>query len=385
MTTEWYTITPLDVLLFRDAKPFTPGERAWAGSVFPPTGHAIAGALRGMLKLKENWQLRGPFLCKDEKVLYLPRPLGYVGTIPLIPINWDERWHEKNEENEENSVLSQIMTAPDRPLPLIKPVKYNSEDEDSKKEAEYRQYLPANVVEKYLESGKIEKADFQASDESEMQPWSVETRSHNSMESGKRQVKEADGYFVENAIRMHPGWSIAVGIEGSDTMGDREILRLGGEGHRAIWQRCKKLDEQWQGIKKKSEENFKKEGKCLAYLVTPGVFEKNRKRENAGKENGRINACCRAWPWEWKLENGEGGKLVSVATEKPVLISSRIRDKEKGDRSIPAPQVFAAPPGTVYYMRQSESLYKKEASEKVKRWRKLGYSETLWVPFTDGE
>jgi hypothetical protein len=28
----WYTLTPLDVILLRDAKPFTPGERAWAGS-----------------------------------------------------------------------------------------------------------------------------------------------------------------------------------------------------------------------------------------------------------------------------------------------------------------------------------------------------------------
>jgi CRISPR/Cas system CMR-associated protein Cmr3 (group 5 of RAMP superfamily) len=45
----WYTLTPLDILLFRDAKPFTPGERAWAGSVFPPNGHAIAGAIRGVL------------------------------------------------------------------------------------------------------------------------------------------------------------------------------------------------------------------------------------------------------------------------------------------------------------------------------------------------
>jgi len=39
----WYTITPLDVLMFRDAKPFTPEARAWAGSMFPPNGHAISG------------------------------------------------------------------------------------------------------------------------------------------------------------------------------------------------------------------------------------------------------------------------------------------------------------------------------------------------------
>ena len=38
----WYTITPLDTVLFRDAKPFAPGERAWAGSVFPPPSQAIA-------------------------------------------------------------------------------------------------------------------------------------------------------------------------------------------------------------------------------------------------------------------------------------------------------------------------------------------------------
>jgi CRISPR-associated protein (Cas_Cmr3) len=44
----WYTLTPLDVLLFRDAKPFTPGERAWAGGNFPPTGHAISGAIRSI-------------------------------------------------------------------------------------------------------------------------------------------------------------------------------------------------------------------------------------------------------------------------------------------------------------------------------------------------
>ncbi|MFM7714712.1 MAG: type III-B CRISPR module-associated Cmr3 family protein, partial [Microcystis sp.] len=44
----WYTITPLDVLLLRDAKPFSPGERAWAGSTFPPNGHTIAGALSAL-------------------------------------------------------------------------------------------------------------------------------------------------------------------------------------------------------------------------------------------------------------------------------------------------------------------------------------------------
>jgi CRISPR-associated protein Cmr3 len=76
----WYTLTPLDILLFRDAKPFTPGERAWAGSVFPPNGHAIAGALSAFLnrgKKEKSIELKGPFFCYDYKTLYFPRPLGF--------------------------------------------------------------------------------------------------------------------------------------------------------------------------------------------------------------------------------------------------------------------------------------------------------------------
>ncbi len=61
----WYTLTPLDIWLFRDAKPFTPGERAWAGSVFPPNGHTIAGALRGLLQSHHDLTLCGPFLCHN--------------------------------------------------------------------------------------------------------------------------------------------------------------------------------------------------------------------------------------------------------------------------------------------------------------------------------
>jgi CRISPR-associated protein Cmr3 len=69
----WYTIAPIDILLFRDAKPFTPGERAWAASVFPPSGHTIAGAIRNIID--RQLELIGPFLCYHN-TLYFPRPLN---------------------------------------------------------------------------------------------------------------------------------------------------------------------------------------------------------------------------------------------------------------------------------------------------------------------
>ena len=88
----WYTLTPLDVLMLRDAKPFSPGERAWASSSFLPNGHTIAGALRGLLGEKANLTIRGPLLCHNL-TLYLPRPINYVGTHRLTPSTWLDEHH----------------------------------------------------------------------------------------------------------------------------------------------------------------------------------------------------------------------------------------------------------------------------------------------------
>ncbi len=365
----WYTLTPLDVLLLRDAKPFSPGARAWAGSVFPPNGHAIAGALRGLLGQKADFQLTGPFLCHNQR-LYFPRPLGYVGSTALMPLAWDE-----------HSPLHQMLWNYHQPCPLIKP-SFGQPDQaeiSTEQGSKYRQYLPSDVVEKYLQHGQIELDDWRVQDEAEVKPWQVETRPHNAMQSGTRQVKNADGYFVENGIRLCSGWSLAIGIDQLLTTPD--TVRLGGEGHRAILHRCDKLKSQWDTIKHLSQDNFRKGGKSLAYLVTLGVFER---KHDGGK------AMCRAWPWEWDLANpGNGtqrrGHLVSVATEKPVPISCRIRD-DRDNSSIPAPQVFAAPSGSVYYLNQPTALFADSedakptpALEKARRLRHLGYSELLWI------
>jgi CRISPR-associated protein Cmr3 len=106
------------------------------------------------------------------------------------------------------------------------------------------------------------------------------------------------------------------------------------------------------------------------------VFERKRREQ----------MMCRAYPWEWKLAypvNGEPpGNLVSVATAKALPISGRLRGKS-GD-SIPAPQVFAAPPGSVYYLEQPQGLFQdlpevNGQRNRVHTWRQLGYSELLWM------
>ncbi|MFM6527068.1 MAG: type III-B CRISPR module-associated Cmr3 family protein, partial [Dolichospermum sp.] len=214
-----------------------------------------------------------------------------------------------------------------------------------------------------------------------------ETRSHNSIEPGTKQVKDADGYFVEKAIRLHQNWSLAIGINHEITT--PATIRLGGEGHRVIVESCPELGKQWQELKTISDGNFqantkqadtKDDTKSIAYLVTPGVFERPHHKYNPEQ---RVN-LCRPYPWEWKLKDGI---FVSMSTDKAVPISCRIRGKEDNTKSIPAPQVFAAPPGSLYYLNKPQGLFQDNESlandkkNRVNNWRQLGYSEMLWIKY----
>lgn len=320
----------------------------------------------------------------QKNTLYLPRPLGFVKSVPLVPLTW-----------ETESYINNALWDKTQPCPLVRP--HNSKDDDEDDlvkgngvETKFRQYLPYCVVKKYLETGKIDKNDWNIiKDSHEDKPWDEETRSHNSIEPGTKQVKDADGYFVEKAIRLHQNWSFAIGINHEITT--PTTIRLGGEGHRVIVESCPELGEQWQELKTISDGNFqantkqadnKDDTKSIAYLVTPGVFERPHKYN----PEQRVN-LCRPYPWEWKLKDGI---FVSMSTDKAVPISCRIRGKEDKTKSIPAPQVFAAPPGTLYYLNKPQGLFQdnekvdKNGTNKdnrVNNWRQLGYSEMLWIKY----
>ena len=376
---HWYTINPLDILLFRDGKPFSPGERAWAGSVFPPPGHAIAGAIRGLLQSKVEIKLTGAFLCRDE-TLYFPSPLSYDEGNLLVPLEWDTKHHLHGVLKSDSS----------QPKPLVR-ASWNERSPERVKnfpEPNYRKYLPVGAIENYLKTGKITKEEFICSPE-EKPLWQIETRPHNTIQDSSRQVKDESGYFVENAIRLQDGWSLAVGIEiegitdsQDDPLAkvDTTVFRIGGEGHQALLQRCDTLGEQWQALTEISQENKKTSDRSLAYLVTPGVFERRDKHHDTKL------AKCRPYPWEWKLSdhpnpNQTDGSLVSFATDRYVAISCRMRDTDNSSRA--APQVFAATPGSVYYLEKPAALYQddKKAPKRIQRWRDLGYSELLWLKF----
>ena len=73
---------------------------------------------------------------------------------------------------------------------------------------------------------------------------------------------------------------------------------------------------------------------------------------------------------------------MSMSTDKPVPISCRIRVKED-KTSIPAPQVFAAPPGSLYYLNKPQGLFQDHTDSRINNWRQLGYSEMLWIKYQE--
>lgn len=359
----WYKLVPIDILMLRDAKPFSPQQRAWAGSIFPPSGHTIAGALRGLLGERKDLKIIGPFLCHNNKgnTLYFPRPLGFVKSTPLVPLTW-----------EHGSYIHNALWDKTQPCPLVKPVDAQTNSNSAEGPSpEFRQYLPFSVVKTYLEEGKIEEKNWLVEKGEDNRSWTIETRSHNTLEAGTRQVKDADGYFVENAIRLRQNWSLAIGID--QQIKTPTTIRLGGEGHRTIMEACPELGDQWQELQAISNQNFRDGEKSIAYLITPGVFE----RRHTPKDQQTIS-LCRPYPWEWKLIDGD---FVSMATDKPVPISCRFREQKEG-KSIPAPQVFAAPSGSLYYLNRPQKLFQDEAENRVNRWRQLGYSEMLWIKYS---
>lgn len=414
MTFTWYTITPFDVLMFRDAKPFSPGVRAWAGGNFPPTGHALAGAIRSHLQTDAKLKLCGPFLCYKQQ-LYFPTPLSFnPNTTPYpaleIPLSWDTN----------HPLQGLLRSDPERVEPMVR-ASFNAITGESKT-ARYPAYLPVHLIQHYLENGTIEASrwdEVTLTTGGSMVPWKTEVRSHNALEFGTRQVKGEDGYFVESAIRLQEGWSLAVGIapQSEDqeiALRDRAAIQLGGEGHRALLERTDDLGPQWDSLLQQSQANFKSDQRRMAYLVTPGIFERCHGDRKSGEPHTE-KTLCRPYPWEWGLAQSDKKYqsktpiLVSYATGKPLVISGRmqvekhIQKQETQDTiniNIPSPQVFAAPPGTVYYLDRSPAslgpdrwpygdvgLFQEsdQAPDPVRRWRELGYSELLWIPYHGGK
>ena len=383
---HWYLISPLDVLLFREAKPFSPGEGAWAKGQFPPLPITVFQALRSLLPKqtekedkKRNLEFFGPFLVDANQTLWLPTPKDLI---PLRQYDPNKKDNEPDEETEDWQRLTRLVS----PQDWQELHHSNSPEDSSHRSWEFpcfsssslpplvtpplknefvcsrtQSWIEADAFFAYLEGKNNQKQTDFTKD-----PWDVQILPHTKMKAGQRQVADSEGYFTEVATRLKIGWQLVVGMSTSFT--ESEVIRLGGEGHQALVSPVKeeKLVNQLQQL---FVENKPQPDSNFAYLLTPGLAQR-------GDES-----LYGAYPSNWEEQ------LKGCASDRPLLwggVSQIERGQQKHKEFALLPQRAFVPPGTVYLFErdnlpEQDLLIPQDCSRPyVKTFTQLNYGKLLW-------
>ncbi len=391
--TNWYKIEPLDTLLFREAKPFSPGEGAWAQSLFPPMPSTVFQALLTLddpdraLKKKgtkeRDHHFIGPLLCKGSETLWVPTPkdLCCMRTLPegetykepgKTSLESDE-WKKLNVSSVAQLQPSNWKMIAQRLPPLVPP--HNPDEPRLVYCGVPQPWMKLTALLKYLKGD----CHFTAKD-FKKNPWKKQVLPHIHMQSSdSRQVRDTQGYFTEVSIRLKAGWSFVVGLNRTLKVQDGTIIRLGGEGHRAIVSAFP--DSDLSQTLANYEQPKTNQAKPLAYLLTPGLAL-----------TGQNAATYTARPEVWN------NVLSGCATDKPVLAggTSQVTRKIYQNGSSPKtrqefavlPQRAFVPPGTVYHFsstpdesnswRLLPELQPGDRQPCLKTFETLGYGLLLW-------
>jgi CRISPR-associated protein Cmr3 len=375
-TLHWYHLTPLDVLLFRECKPFSPGEGSWAKGLFPPMPITVFQALRSLtddrsssdLKQRRSLEFMGPFLVDPDNQLWLPTPKD-------LRVYYEKRGDRKSSQNNWQEVVQLVPMSSDDDWiasgslqPLIVPKGLQSKATEPKlitadNLGPPHPWIRVEILQQYLAGESLANVEPESFCKN---PWDIQILPHIHMESDRRQVKQEQGYFTEVAVRMQSGWKFLVGI--SAELPD-SVVRLGGEGHRAMVAHTTiddTLDELLQSPPPSGDAG------AIAYLLTPGLAE-----QSGSTSYGAIPS---AWP---------GGGLIGCATDKAILWGgiSQIRRKKQGVASEPefalSPQRAFIPPGSVYIFDKpidtGQDLLPDRDTSAYQTFKTLNYGKLLWA------
>jgi CRISPR-associated protein Cmr3 len=379
----WYTINPLDVLLFRDAKPFSPGDGSWAKGSFPPMPITVFQALRSLLPWRtkaaeptRDISFLGVFLLDNNNTLWLPTPKDLV-CLKLKKAGEDtaqsqkifskkaaDKWDKLVRLQPSNSndcwkylcFEEQGMGDRQKLQPMVLPL-----DEEYQPCGNPHPWIKAEALFNYL-SGKIPDN----SENFHKNPWDVQVLPHIQMEENSRQVRDSEGYFTEVAVRLNPGWHFIVAI--SEEISDG-VVRLGGEGHRAIITSLNRaengtLSEQLQLLE---ADPISTDSHTYAYLLTPGLAEVSK-------------ALYGSYPSDWN------GNLQGCVTDKALLWGGISTITRKGNQKTIefglSPQRAFVPPGTVYFFQgkppKTQLLLPKGNELWLETFKWLNYGKLLW-------
>ncbi len=391
----WLEIVPVDVLLFRDAKPFSAGEAVWAVSQFPPSPMPFYGALRSrfliekgisfheyaefakpngdsskddlLLAGKPNFGgglgMKGPFLLYRDPKEAKPKVL-----FPL-PKDLLEKKEEPEKKKEHRTTLSYLKPSAEQWPGITVSSTHPSEREkgigDQPKtlriltseglgmEAPDGGYLEGDKLIDYLKY-KSPDPDFIASLKDEKALSKEEPRTGIKQNKG-RTAKEHHLYTV-GFRRMAKNGSFLVrftGREGSNPLKENGFLALGGKSRAASYVALEKPpapfnDESLCKLKNDVATELKGTDKFRLLLLTPALFQ-----------NGWIPDGVDPSTRKLKLRDDLEAELVAAAVGKPEVISGwDIVNKR------PKPLYRMVPAGSVYFFETS---------------RKLDINDALWI------
>ena len=384
MNLHWYAIEPLDVLLFRESKPFSPGEGSWAKGSFPPLPSTVFQALRSALpvsgdRLKDknrDLEFLGPFLMDGNNNVWLPTPKDLIAVgkkteedeeteddFDNETANWHRALRLQPAKHLQQDGWQHLCFDTDKLTPMVAPTQELGKNEYiCRPEA----WMRLDILIKYLQGEEISSSYLNSKGESEdcfqADPWSVQILPHIQMKFGTRQVKDTEGYFTEVAIRMYPGWRLIAGISSQI---DTTAVRLGGEEHHAIVTELE--PEAILPIKKLTTDFARPTSETnSAYLLTPGLAEIEP-------------TVYGVYPSAWK------NSLAGCVSDRPLLWGgvSTIKRKyrERAEFAL-LPQRAFVPPGTVYKFDNLPTninyLLPQHGDNWLTTFQKLNYGKLLW-------
>ncbi len=307
-------------------------------------------------RIKRDLTFLGPFLLDSNHTLWLPTPKDLLCLYPpgenckTAADNWIEiqRLQPLDREHE---MWKHLVFDEGQIDPLVLSEKWNGSISPPKP------WIKAEALFDYLEGKKHwHKEDF------DNNPWKTQILPHIHMQADKRQVKDADGYFTEVAVRLKDGWCFVAAFSEEISA---SVVRLGGEGHRALVSPVHKntrLQEQLHSI---ISDRFSKVSN-FAYLLTPGLALFAQTRYSA-------------YPQAWKSQ------LKGCATDKALLwggVSTLRKDNKPKEESALLPQRAFVPPGTVYIFNQRLPENQRILPDQGGRWletfKQLNYGKLLW-------
>ena len=362
---KWLWIEPLDVLLFRDSKPFTAGESHRAKSAFPPTPYPFVGAVRsriladvlplvgsdfhayrehitgkgqhqelndivamlGDAKSYGRLRFRGPFLARKKSdgayEPLFPAPRDLFGSRCLNPLAVAQQPPGVSVAPAANASGNPVLLWSREPL--------GSELKDI--------LLSANEMSGYLQGKAVTVAEQKL-----VMP---ELRVGITLKSGQRAAQEGMFYMPE-MIRLaskngQAGFVFEIsGLSFADAsqeslrdyvLPSKGLLQLGGESRAVQYERIDSNPLQaLASLKPLNNARFK------LYLATPAIFQQGWLPDFidgntlAVKDNRELRGT------------GVDFKLIAAVVGKPLPIGGW--DLAKNE---PKPMYKAVPPGSVYF------------------------------------